>query len=213
MGALGLYSHQWTSQHACVIFPVLYSRYADVCVHRLLAAAINVAPLPPHLSSKTYLHDLSANMNRRHRAAQLAGRASVQLHTLIFFASDSGGKEEDAYVLDVETAEKSKPSVSVMVPRYGIEGRVKLGIAADDPKLVRLADQHKILYGSDDISIQVFDRIRVKIWVREIQDYQRELVIDLVSPSLGKPMSKKRGAGDDEAADTKSSLRKKSRRK
>lgn len=152
-------------------------------------------------------------MNRRHRAAQLAGRASVQLHTLIFFASESGGKEEDAYVLDVETAEKSEPSVSVMVPRYGIEGRVKLGIVTDDPKLVRLADQHKILYGSNDISIQVFDRIRVKIWVREIQDYQRELVIDLVSPSLGKPTSKRRGAGDDEAVETKSSLRKKPRRK
>lgn len=148
-------------------------------------------------------------MNRRHRAAQLAGRASVQLHTLIFFASDSGGKEEDAYVLDVETAEKSEPSVSVMIPRYGIEGRVKLGIAADDPNLVRMADQHKIVYGNNDICIQVFDRIRVKIWVRDIQDYQRELVIDLVSPSLGKPMSEKRRG----VVDSKSPPRKKSRRK
>ncbi|KAG7346379.1 ribonuclease R [Nitzschia inconspicua] len=185
-------------------------RYADVCVHRLLAAAINVAPLPPHLSSKSYLHDLCANMNRRHRAAQLAGRASVQLHTLIFFAS--GGKEEDAYVLDVDTAEKSEPSVSVMVPRYGIEGRIKLGLAADDPKLVRLADQHKIVY-DNDVSIQVFDRIRVKIWVREVQDYQRELVIDLVSPSLTKS-SKKRGLEDKQKADSiKSPSRKQARRK
>ncbi|KAL3919693.1 MAG: hypothetical protein SGILL_003630 [Bacillariaceae sp.] len=167
-------------------------RYADVCVHRLLAAAINVAPLPPHLSSKSYLHDLCANMNRRHRAAQLAGRASVQLHTLIFFANDVG-KEEDAYVLDVETAEKSEPSMSVMVPRYGIEGRVKLNISADDPKLDRFPDEHKIVYDKK-VSIQVFDRVRVKIWVREVQDYQRELVVDLVSPSPGSATpSKKRG--------------------
>ena len=40
-------------------------------------------------------------MNRRHRSAQLAGRASVQLHTLIFF-SGASNTEEDAFVLDVE---------------------------------------------------------------------------------------------------------------
>jgi exosome complex exonuclease DIS3/RRP44 len=149
-------------------------------------------------------------MNRRHRSAQLAGRASVQLHTLIFFASDSGGKEEDAYVLDLETAEKSEPSMSVMVPRYGIEGRVKLGIASDDPKLVRLPDEHKIVYNGD-VSIQVFDRIRVKIWVREVQDYQRELVIDLVSPSLSSS-SKKRDPEEQVATASKSPKRKKPRR-
>jgi len=181
-------------------------RYADVCVHRLLAAAINVAPLPPHLSSKSYLHDLCANMNRRHRAAQLAGRASVQLHTLIFFASDAA-KEEDAYVLDVETAEKSEPAIRVMVPRYGIEGRVKLPIESDDPKLVRVPNEHKVLY--DKASVQVFDRIRVKIWVREVQDYQRELVVELVSPSFLLEKSKKRKS--DSA--TNSDYRKKSRRK
>jgi exosome complex exonuclease DIS3/RRP44 len=183
-------------------------RYADVCVHRLLAAAINVAPLPPHLSSKSYLHDLCANMNRRHRAAQLAGRASVQLHTLIYFASDSS-KDEDAYVLDVETADKSDPIVSVIVPRYGIEGRIKLPIESDDPNLVRVPKEHKILYkkksssssgadDDDDVSIQVFDKVRVKIYVRQLQEYQRELVMELVSPSLSHSSpsgnTKKRGS-------------------
>lgn len=148
-------------------------------------------------------------MNRRHRSAQLAGRASVQLHTLIFFANDAGGKEEDAFVLDVETAEKSEPSASVMVPRYGIEGRVKLGIASDDPKLVRLPEEHKIVYDGD-VSIQVFDRIRVKIWVREVQDYQRDLVIDLVSPSLAS--SSKKRVHEDQNPDILSPKRKKSRR-
>jgi exosome complex exonuclease DIS3/RRP44 len=92
-------------------------RYADVCVHRLLAAAIGVAPLPSHLSSRSYLHDLCENMNRRHRSAQLAGRASVQLHTLIFFAGE-GEKEEDAYILDIDTNESKEVSFSIMIPRY-----------------------------------------------------------------------------------------------
>ena len=182
-------------------------RYADVCVHRLLAAAINVAPLPPHLSSKSYLHDLCANMNRRHRAAQLAGRASVQLHTLIFFASDSA-KEEDAYVLDVETAEKSHPSIRVMVPRYGIEGQIKLPVPFDDPRLVRLPKQNKIIFDKN-ISIQVFDKIRVKIWVREVQGYQRELVIDLVSPLFLPELSNKRKARNITGSSKKQSRRKK----
>jgi exosome complex exonuclease DIS3/RRP44 len=121
-------------------------------------------------------------MNRRHRAAQLAGRASVQLHTLIFFAGDEA-REEDAFVLDIETAEKSVPSMSVMVPRYGIEGRVKIPVSHDDPGLVRFPKEHKITHG-EDISIQVFDKVRVKLWVREVQDYQRELVIELVKPSF-----------------------------
>ena len=163
-------------------------RYADVCVHRLLAAAIGVAPLPQHLSSRSYLHDLCENMNRRHRSAQLAGRASVQLHTLIYFAGD-GAKEEDAYILDVETAESADPSLLVIVPRYGIEGRVKLNsIAATDPNLKRFPSDHKVTYqldsSSKSISLQVFDRVRVRLWVRESQDHQRELVIDLVEPSF-----------------------------
>ena len=162
-------------------------------MHRLLAAAINIAPLPPHLSSKSYLHDLCSNMNRRHRAAQLAGRASVQLHTLILFANNS--KEENAYVLDVETAEKSDPSIRVMVPQYGIEGQVKLPISSDDPKLSRLPEENKIIF--DRASIQVFDKVRVKIWVREAQAYQRELVIELLSPLFLPESSNKRKAKHD----------------
>lgn len=176
-------------------------RYADVCVHRLLAAAIGVAPLPQHLSSKSYLHDLCANMNRRHRSAQLAGRASVQLHTLIFFAGDDddnddkngsssngggGVKEEDAYVLDVDTTDGSDPSFTVIVPRYGIEGRVKIPLEADDPNLERVAAQHKLVYKQgnekDVVSVQVFDKVRVRIWVQEVQDHQRKLVLDLLEP-------------------------------
>jgi exosome complex exonuclease DIS3/RRP44 len=162
-------------------------RYADVCVHRLLAAAIGVAPLPVHLSSKSYLHDLAANMNRRHRSAQLAGRASVQLHTLIFFSGD-GAKEEDAYVLDVEAAEASDPFFTVIVPRYGIEGRVSLSnISADDPNLERDAENHRLIYrtGDKSVSVQVFDKVRVKIWVREVQEHQKELVLDLLDPKFG----------------------------
>lgn len=159
-------------------------RYADVCVHRLLAAAIGVDPLPVHLSSKSYLHDLAANMNRRHRAAQLAGRASVQLHTLIVFSGENGAKEEDAYVLDVETNESAEPSFTVIVPRYGIEGRVHLNhVKANDTNIKRNPSKHYIEYGST--KVQVFDRVRVRIWVKVEQDTQKELMLDLIQPTFG----------------------------
>lgn len=163
-------------------------RYADVCVHRLLAAAIGVAPLPVHLSSKSYLHDLATNMNRRHRSAQLAGRSSVQLHTLIFFSGD-GAKEEDAYVLDVEASDTSEPSLNVIVPRYGIEGRIYFkDISPTDPELKRDPDKHCISY--KDVTVQVFDKVRVKIYVRELEDHQRELVVELLQPTFTKVKTK-----------------------
>ena len=124
-------------------------------------------------------------MNRRHRAAQMAGRASVQLHTLIYFAGD-GAKEECAYVLDVDTTETNVPAFNVIVPRYGIEGRVRLPISASDPKLKRLPKEHKLIYESSSTStIQVFDKVKVRIWVRTSHDHQRELILDLIEPSFG----------------------------
>jgi len=163
-------------------------RYADVIVHRLLAAAIGVAPLPVHLSSKRYLHDLASNMNRRHRAAQLAGRASVQLHTLIFFNGDAGKKEMDAYILDIDFPDNGKLSMRVIVPRYGIEGKVGIPVDSNNKLLVRKPDEHWVGYSNENgkivSSLQVFQKITVCIWVREVFD-GRELVIDLVSPKFG----------------------------
>lgn len=60
-------------------------RYADVLVHRLLAASLSLAPLPDSARDRAGVHALTDNLNLRHRNAQMAGRASVELHTLIFF--------------------------------------------------------------------------------------------------------------------------------
>jgi exoribonuclease R len=118
----------------------------------------------------------------------MAGRASVLLHTLIFFAGD-GAKEEEAYVLDVDTAEASTPSFTVIVPRYGIEGRVRLSLDASDPNLTRVPHEHKLIYDSPSgskVTIQVFDKVKVRIWVRETQDHRRELIVDIVEPLFDK---------------------------
>ena len=51
--------------------------------------------------------------------AQLAGRASVQLHTLLYFKDRK--VVEEACIIDVKS-----DALVVLVPRYGIEGVVRL---------------------------------------------------------------------------------------
>ena len=45
-------------------------RYADVIVHRLLASAIGVIPLPAGNADRSRQQELSSHLNRRHKAAQ-----------------------------------------------------------------------------------------------------------------------------------------------
>jgi len=61
-------------------------RYADQVVHRLLAAIIGWEPVARETLDVAAMGELSDNLNNRHTLAQHAGRASVALHTLIFFS-------------------------------------------------------------------------------------------------------------------------------
>lgn len=165
-------------------------------------------------------------MNRRQRGAREAGRSSVQLHTLIFFAGDggdgdgtssSGGgpKEEYAYVLDLDTPPDTNPVMTVIVPRYGIEGVVKLPISGDDERLSRFPAEHRITYkddGGQNISVRVFDRVKVRVWVKVSQNHQRELVLDLLEPSFGKAAVSNQTVSGEKPVEEESSPAKKKRR-
>jgi len=52
----------------------------DVLAHRQLAAAINIETLHPSLHSKPHVEHVLEVVNRRHRMAQMAGRASVEFY-------------------------------------------------------------------------------------------------------------------------------------
>lgn len=56
-----------------------------LCYNRLLAASIGVISLPAANADRARQQDLCAHMNRRHKAAQYVQRASVNLHTIMFF--------------------------------------------------------------------------------------------------------------------------------
>ena len=60
-------------------------RYADVVVHRQLAACLGISPCPDDLANGASVKEIAAGINHRHRQAQFAGRASTELHAHVFF--------------------------------------------------------------------------------------------------------------------------------
>ena len=70
-------------------------------MHRQLAAAISYAPLHPSLHSKAHVERVLDIVNKRHRMAQMAGRASVEFYVgLALQARNARGPVvEEAFVI------------------------------------------------------------------------------------------------------------------
>ncbi|OJJ49369.1 hypothetical protein ASPZODRAFT_60114 [Penicilliopsis zonata CBS 506.65] len=110
-------------------------RYADLLVHRQLASAIGYEgedgrAVIEGVSTRNKLEDICRNINYRHRNAQFAGRASIEYYVGQALKARSekmsvggvdSGIEEQGYVMRV-----FENGVVVFVPRFGIEGVVRL---------------------------------------------------------------------------------------
>ncbi|CAM9327074.1 unnamed protein product [Chrysoparadoxa australica] len=162
-------------------------RYADLVVHRLLAAAIGAASLPLSLTQKGHLHDLTENMNRRHSAAQMAGRASVSLYTTLYFKHNPA--TEDAYVMQV-FADK----IGIIVPRFGIEGTVCLAdeFPEDRIKYDEKSLSLKLSVNGTICTIQVFGKVRVAIRVTEGSSLGSQVEMRLVMQAAEMSSTQKR---------------------
>jgi exosome complex exonuclease DIS3/RRP44 len=169
-------------------------RYADVVVHRLLAAALGLAPLPAAYQDKPHMTALADNMNKRHLMSQLAGRASASLHTNIFFKARV--VVETALVMRL----RSNGAV-LLVPRFALERSVLLGgggwgagkggaagkAAAPPPPprtLLYDAEQQTLADAADPerLRLRIFDEVKVALFVEERARGRRELVMRIVAP-------------------------------
>jgi exosome complex exonuclease DIS3/RRP44 len=178
-------------------------RYADLVVHRQLAAAIGYGgpgnSAIEALSSRGRLEDICRNLNYRHRNAQLAGRASVEYYVGQALkargeqvsridaeagAGSSGtnsGVEEEGYVMRV-----FENGVVVFVPRFGIEGVVGL----DDFMLPGQKRPEAVRSGANQISARresEFDpeEYSLKVWEKGVDgesangEKQGSMVVEL----------------------------------
>ena len=119
--------------------------------------------------------DLTDNLNHRHTLAQHAGRASVALHTLIFFRGKE--REEEAHVIKVK-----ENGVVVLVPRYGIEGIVYACKSGErnpfeyDPK--------RDVLSAPGCVLRTFDKVRVRISVDQSKAHRPKLKLSITEPVL-----------------------------
>ncbi|CAJ0928716.1 unnamed protein product, partial [Mesorhabditis belari] len=145
-------------------------RYADVIVHRLLAAAIAADDIGIGLLSQSNIQSISKNINIRHKNAQYAGRASVQLTVLTFFKD----REEscDGFVMGIR-----ENGVQVFVPRYGIESMIviKPGVQVDsEAKTV----------GYQGKTLHELDKVKVRVRVNSSNIQRPRIVLDLLDPMI-----------------------------
>ncbi|ETN71598.1 RNB-like protein [Necator americanus] len=146
-------------------------RYADVVVHRLLAACIGADDVYAGLLSQAKVQKISQNINYRHKNAQYAGRASVQLNVLTYFQ----GREElcEGFVMGVRAN-----GIQVFVPKYGLESMIVLkqgkGTTID-------VEESCVRHGED--VIHELDRVKVRVRLDDSNVQRRRISLDLIEPS------------------------------
>ena len=148
-------------------------RYADVIVHRLLASAIGVIALPAGNADRSRQQELCSHLNRRHKASQYVQRASVNLHTLLFFRNRPA--EETAYVLSI-----SNEYIVVLAPRFGIEGQVNIQELSEELEESAVFDEHfhKVSFGKK-LHVSMFQQTKVIICVVDDDGPNRRLQVSL----------------------------------
>ncbi|KAF8714246.1 hypothetical protein AX14_012862 [Amanita brunnescens Koide BX004] len=156
-------------------------RYADVLAHRQLAAAIGYAPLHASLHSKQHVERTLDVVNRRHRMAQMAGRASVEFYVGLALKGrnerEAGPVTEEAFVIRT-----FRNGVGVFVSKLGLEGLVMFKrdtqFDAENYTIAVPGPQ-----GTKGAAISVFDKVVVRIEVEKDKNTQRGRVkMTLVEP-------------------------------
>lgn len=133
-------------------------RYADLIVHRQLAAAIEYEQPDSSIHSRGRLEAICKNINVRHRNAQMAGRASVEYY--VGQALKGRVIDEDGYIMKIFSN-----GFVVFVPRFGIEGLIRVReLANPEPDATFDNDNYALdLAGSVNRRVELFEKVQVRI--------------------------------------------------
>ncbi|ESW09622.1 hypothetical protein PHAVU_009G142600 [Phaseolus vulgaris] len=149
-------------------------RYADVIVHRLLAASLGISKLPSVFQDRLQLSSIADNLNYRHRNGQYAGRASVELHTLIYFRKRP--TDTEARIVKIRSN-----GFFVFVPKYGIEGPIYLTKSGKgNGEWYVDEQQQKIKRMDGSLSYSVLQTVQIHMEVVEPQPNRPKLQLTLI---------------------------------
>merc|ERR1712223_348562 len=147
-------------------------RYADVIVHRLLAVAVGADITYPELLDKKKTQEIANNINYRHRMAQYASRASVNLHTHIFFRNKK--TMEEGYILFIR-----QNAFQVLIPKYGLEGTLYI---KTDSGFVFDEDIPSQTHG--DVTLTLFQKLKVQLSLDQSNVQHEKLELKLIEPYI-----------------------------
>lgn len=156
--AYGEYRHYGLASPIYTHFTSPIRRYADLVVHRQLAAAIEYETPDASVHSKGKLEDICKNINVRHRNAQMAGRASIEYY--IGQALKGKVMDERGYVMRIFSN-----GFVVFVPRFGIESLIRLrDLATPEPESNFDAEDYALtVTGSRTCRIELFQEVKIRI--------------------------------------------------
>lgn len=157
-------------------------RYADVLAHRQLAAAIQYEPLPSNLYSKHYVDQVLDNVNKRHRLAQMAGRASVEFFVGLAISAKNAEQGADATKVgqerllraDAYVVRTFRNGLAVFVNKYGLEGVITFpGECQFDPDEYQVTIPASLSQLGRDVTLGIFDRCTVEIGIEKDRNTKR----------------------------------------
>lgn len=133
-------------------------RYCDIVVHRQLAGAIGYEEITPSHRDKSKMELIVKNINRRHRNAQFAGRASIEYYVGQVMKQNESVQE--GYVIKAFVN-----GIVVLVPKFGIEGLIKLEDLGDTSSGIYNEDKFELSFTTGNVKriVGVFDKVKVDI--------------------------------------------------
>ncbi|BGP57585.1 hypothetical protein JCM8202_000489 [Rhodotorula sphaerocarpa] len=164
-------------------------RYADVLVHRQLTAAISSQPLHAGLQTKAWVDKTLEVVNKRHRSAQGAARASIEFYVALAIerreeaAQKQLGKEGGKVRAEAYVIRAFRNGLAVFVSQFGLEGLVTFKRENEYDAESYEITVPKSADGGDKVTIGVFDKVEVEISVEKDKNTQRgKVVMHLVEP-------------------------------
>lgn len=147
-------------------------RYADLVVHRQLAAAIEYEAPDASVHSRGRLEGICRNINVRHRNAQFAGRASVEYY--VGQALKGRVMDEEGFVMRVFSN-----GLVVFVPRFGIEGKIRVEeVSEPAPDVTFDEANYRVSFsGSREGRIELFQKVQVRISDRQEESTGKRKVV------------------------------------